>query len=168
MSSCPALRADCARCAALCCLALAFDRSERFAIDKPAGEPCPHLTGCGRCSIYAARRSHGFGGCVAYDCLGAGQRVTQDLFGGRSWLEEPALAAPMMRAFVAVQRAHAQLLLLREAAKLALPPNVARRCVELRAALERASADEQAISKLEAKAGAFLRSLRPYLRRGLS
>ena len=29
--------------------------------------------------------SHGFPGCVAFDCYGAGQRVTQELFNGMSW-----------------------------------------------------------------------------------
>jgi hypothetical protein len=39
------LRAECARCAALCCVTLAFDASDLFAFDKAAGEPCPHFDG---------------------------------------------------------------------------------------------------------------------------
>ena len=38
-----ALRADCSRCEALCCVAPAFAASADFAIDKPAGVPCPRL-----------------------------------------------------------------------------------------------------------------------------
>ncbi len=36
------LRADCGRCAGLCCVAPAFTASADFAIDKPAGQPCPN------------------------------------------------------------------------------------------------------------------------------
>jgi hypothetical protein len=77
------LRADCGRCVGLCCVALAFDRSPLFAQDKPAGQACTHLR-ADRCSIHASREKNGYAGCVSYDCLGAGQLVTQ-LFGGRSW-----------------------------------------------------------------------------------
>lgn len=78
------LRSDCARCAGLCCVALAFDRAPLFAHDKPAGQPCTHLQ-ADRCRIHASRATRGYAGCVSYDCLGAGQLVTQELFGGRSW-----------------------------------------------------------------------------------
>jgi hypothetical protein len=71
------LRADCARCSGLCCVALPFARSADFAIDKPAGTPCLHLRADFRCGIHARLREEGFPGCVAYDCFGAGQRATQ-------------------------------------------------------------------------------------------
>lgn len=77
------LRADCGRCAALCCVAPAFTRSADFAIDKPAGRPCPNLDGDHRCTIHDGLRDRGFPGCAAYDCFGAGQRVVQVTFGGR-------------------------------------------------------------------------------------
>lgn len=101
-----AMRADCARCAALCCVALAFYRSDSFPIDKANGEPCPNLNTAGRCGIYATREKHGFSGCLDFDCLGAGQRVTQELFAGRSWQQDPALLGPMTRAFVAMRQIH--------------------------------------------------------------
>src|SRR6185503_16885503 len=88
-------RGDCSCCAALCCVSFAFDRSELFAFDKAAGEPCALLGPQHACSIHAERARRGFGGCIAYDCLGAGQRVTEEVFGGRSWQAEPALARPM-------------------------------------------------------------------------
>ena len=91
----PSLSADCGQCAALCCAYHAFDSSDQFAIDKPAGVPCPNLTGQGRCKIHASLAEHGFPGCANYDCLGAGQHVVQGVFGGRSWLAEPALKEPM-------------------------------------------------------------------------
>lgn len=156
----PNLSADCARCAALCCMALAFDKSDLFGLDKAAGEACPHLDACGCCAIHGARAERGFAGCVAYDCLGAGQRVTAELFAGRTWMEEPALAAPMAQAFAAVYRAHSLLLLLREAAKLPLSGAERRRRARLEAALEAAGADHRRIAALEAATQGFLRTLR--------
>jgi hypothetical protein len=76
------LIADCARCAALCCVGPAFRRSADFAIDKPAGRPCPNLDADSRCSIHAHLRDRGFAGCTAYDCFGAGQQVVQVTYGG--------------------------------------------------------------------------------------
>ncbi len=70
------LRADCSRCVALCCVAPAFQKSAEFAITKPAGVACPHLADGDRCQIHADLRGRGFAGCAAYDCFGAGQRVS--------------------------------------------------------------------------------------------
>ncbi|QWG20639.1 hypothetical protein KMZ68_12800 [Bradyrhizobium sediminis] len=116
----PMLRADCARCAALCCVYLAFDRSELFAIDKASGEPCPHLVSDCRCAIHAELNRCGFGGCARYDCLGAGQHVVQHLFGGRSWQENPVLTRSMLEAFRAMRRVHELLHLLHMAGRLPL------------------------------------------------
>ncbi|WP_240968359.1 pentapeptide repeat-containing protein [Streptomyces sp. HNM0575] len=77
------LRADCANCFGLCCVALPFAASSDFAFDKEAGVPCPNLREDFRCGIHARLREEGFPGCVAYDCYGAGQKVSQLTFGGR-------------------------------------------------------------------------------------
>ncbi|MBW0092166.1 pentapeptide repeat-containing protein [Pseudonocardia sp. KRD-184] len=77
------LRADCARCAGLCCVLPAFAASADFAIDKPAGTPCPNLRPDHGCGIHSSLRERGFPGCTVYDCFGAGQRVVQVTFGGR-------------------------------------------------------------------------------------
>lgn len=114
------LRSDCGRCAALCCVALAFDRSSIFAIDKAAGSPCPNLDGCGRCYIHSSRAESGFSGCIHYDCLGAGQRVVQNFFNGRSWLEHGDLLVPMLDAFLVARIAHEHLELLESAASIPL------------------------------------------------
>lgn len=157
------LRADCARCAALCCVAFHFDRSEDFGIDKAAGERCPHLAVAGRCRIYRRRAQRGFRGCVGYDCHGAGQWVTQVLFKGRSWLDDAALLAPMAEAFLEIERARRLLVVLREAGKLDLSPADRRRLIGLeRAALE-AAARPGPVADLAAEAGVFLRALRPYI-----
>ena len=118
------LTQDCASCAALCCAALPFDSGAQFAIDKPAAAPCPHLSADARCTIHAGLADAGFGG---------GQRVTQEMFGGRSWQDDPSLVAPMFNAFQDALRVHNLLVLLEEAAKLPLPDPAG--CAALRAAL---------------------------------
>jgi Pentapeptide repeats (8 copies) len=92
-----ALQADCARCLGLCCVGPGFSASADFAIDKPAGQPCPHLRPDARCGIHRDLRREGFPGCVAYDCFGAGQHVVQVTFAGRA--REPAMYAvlPVVR-----------------------------------------------------------------------
>jgi hypothetical protein len=130
------LRADCARCAALCCVSLVFDRSDMFAFDKAAGVACWHLTADHECGIHPALESRGFGGCIAFDCLGAGQRVTQELFGGRSWREHPAIAQSMFDAFRGMRLVHELLLLLRTASRLPLRPRQASQRRKLESALQ--------------------------------
>jgi len=63
----------------------------------------------GACAIYQDRTKYGFGGYVSYNCNGAGQRVTQEVFGGRRWLAEPHLKDRMTRAFSVMTRIHALL-----------------------------------------------------------
>lgn len=99
-------RADCSRCAALCCVAPAFAASADFAIDKPAGSPCRHLAGDLRCTIHDRLRPSGFGGCAVYDCFGAGQQVTQVVFDGRDWRTSPGLAASMFAVLPVVRALH--------------------------------------------------------------
>jgi hypothetical protein len=79
------LVSDCARCAGLCCVAPAFARSSDFAIDKPAGRPCPNLGGDFRCTIHERLDPSGFHGCVVFECFGAGQHLVQK-FGGKTAL----------------------------------------------------------------------------------
>lgn len=98
MSGDATFRGDCGRCAGLCCVALAFDRGPLFALDKPAGEACPHLAPDCRCTIYADRAACGFAGCIAFDCRGAGQLATA-LFRGLSWYDSDPVRRQMLRAF---------------------------------------------------------------------
>jgi uncharacterized protein YjbI with pentapeptide repeats len=99
------LRADCAQCFALCCVALPLTRSADFAIDKPAGAPCPKLDGFA-CSIHDRLPAAGFPGCAAYDCFGAGQRIAQRTFEGRDWRAHPELAESMFAAFATMRQLH--------------------------------------------------------------
>ena len=71
------LVADCSRCVGLCCVVLPFQRSADFAFDKAPGEACRHLADDHGCRIHASLLADGMRGCVAYDCFGAGQSVTQ-------------------------------------------------------------------------------------------
>jgi hypothetical protein len=100
------LRADCAQCFALCCVGPVFTRSSEFAIDKPAGTPCPHLADDHRCSIHDRLQAEGFSGCAAFDCVGAGQRLTQRTFGGRDWRTHHEVAAPVMAALPILRGLH--------------------------------------------------------------
>jgi hypothetical protein len=132
----PMLRPDCTRCAALCCVAPAFDRSEDFAVDKPAGVACPNLTADHRCAIHADLARRGFRGCAHYDCMGAGQRVTQEMFAGRSWRDDPAIAGAMFEAFRRMRQVHALLELLETAGRLPLTAAQRQTHNELRHALD--------------------------------
>ncbi len=98
------LTADCQNCFALCCTALPFFRSADFAIDKPAGQPCPNLAADYRCRIHRDLKATGFDGCVSFDCFGAGQHVSQGTFGGISWREAEAEA--MFAAFDVMRQLH--------------------------------------------------------------
>lgn len=114
------LRPDCTRCDALCCVLLAFDESDAFAFDKPACATCPNLAGDNACTIHADLTDFGFAGCVSFDCNGAGQRLTSDLFKGRSWRDDPSLLPAMDDAFRILRRLHDTLVLLHHAATLPL------------------------------------------------
>ena len=103
------LRADCANCAALCCVAPAFAASADFAIDKPAGTPCPNLRDDDLCGIHDRLRDRGFPGCAVFDCFGAGQHVTQGTFAGRSWRESPELAGAMFAVLPVMRQLHEML-----------------------------------------------------------
>ncbi|WP_329100446.1 pentapeptide repeat-containing protein [Micromonospora sp. NBC_01699] len=112
------LRADCARCFGLCCVAPAFAASADFAIDKDAGQPCPNLGRDFRCGIHRDLRQHGFPGCTVFDCFGAGQQVAQVTFGGRDWREAPGTAEQMFDVFTVMRQLHELLWYLTEALTL--------------------------------------------------
>jgi uncharacterized protein YjbI with pentapeptide repeats len=100
------LRPDCGRCFGLCCTGPGFSASADFAIDKPAGRPCPNLLPDFRCSIHDRLRDTGFVGCAVFDCYGAGQHVSQLTFGGRDWRQAPRTAGEMFAAFGVMRQLH--------------------------------------------------------------
>lgn len=126
---------DCSSCASLCCVALAFDKSNKFAINKDAGEPCPNLASTGLCKIHKKLDDRGFKGCIQFNCFGAGQRVTQEIFGGKSWQQDMSLLQPMSDAFRPMRAIHDLLHLLDTAKKLPLSPEDKRQIDTLNSAL---------------------------------
>ncbi len=136
-----ALLADCSRCAALCCVGPAFAASADFALDKPAGRPCPNLGDDFRCGIHAHLRESGFRGCTVYDCFGAGQRVTASTRAPdgtpTDWRRSPGTAPTMFAALATTRALHELLWYLRAALDL---PATAPLHERLRAAYEETDA----------------------------
>jgi uncharacterized protein YjbI with pentapeptide repeats len=158
------LEADCSRCVGLCCVALALSASADFAINKPAGEPCPHLDSAFRCEIHGELRERGFPGCTVFDCLGAGQQVSQALYAGRDWVRNPELAPDMFEVFARVRELHMLLWHLREALRLSAAEGLRTSLSRAFARLERlSSSSPEAILALDV--AAQTRSMRALLRR---
>lgn len=109
------LVSDCGSCFGLCCVALPFAAGTDFAVDKAAGTPCRNLRTDFACGIHERLRETGFPGCTVYDCFGAGQQVSQVVFGGRSWREAPETARTMYEVFPVVRQLHELLQYLTEA-----------------------------------------------------
>jgi hypothetical protein len=107
-----ALRADCSRCAGLCCVAPAFYSIQGFGFDKPTHRACAHLTSQNQCAIHTERAARGFPACETFDCFGAGQRVTQELFHGADWRSSNDLAVRMFCAYTCVAALHRLMALL--------------------------------------------------------
>ncbi|MGW2088704.1 pentapeptide repeat-containing protein [Streptomyces sp. NPDC001880] len=113
-----ALRADCANCFGLCCVALTLTRSADFAVDKDAGKPCRNLQEDFRCGIHTELRTQGFPGCTVYDCFGAGQKVSGETFDGQDWRRAPQIAGQMFQVFPVMRQLHELLWYLTEALSL--------------------------------------------------
>ena len=138
------LRADCGRCSALCCVALPYAASADFAYDKPAGRPCRHLNDVS-CSIHAQLPERGFPGCTVFDCLGAGQQVTQHTYDGVTWRDRPDLAGEIFAAFLIMRQLQELRWYLRQADRGDQPLEVRRRVrrwADRTAALTRQGPDE--------------------------
>ena len=118
------LRADCARCCGLCCVAPAFAAIQGFGFDKPACTPCRNLRADHRCTIHEELTVRGFPACATFDCYGAGQWVTQHLFDGKSWRSSPDIAARMFSRYATYRSLH-ELMALLDMAITQLPPSEA-------------------------------------------
>ncbi|MHB9758141.1 pentapeptide repeat-containing protein [Streptomyces sp. BYX5S] len=153
----PDLRADCADCFGLCCVALPFAKSHDFAHDKNAGTPCRNLQADFRCGIHARLRDEGYPGCTVFDCFGAGQKVSQVTFEGVSWRERPESARAMYETFPVVRQLHELLWYLSDVLELAAARPVhleARRAREDIERLTRARSDELVAADVPAVRGA--------------
>ena len=152
----PELRADCADCFGLCCVALPFAKSHDFAHDKNAGTPCRNLQDDFRCGIHARLRDEGYPGCTVFDCFGAGQKVSQVTFEGVSWRERPETARAMYEAFPVMRRLHELLWYLDDVLELDAARSVHRAARRARADIERltrARADELVAADVPAVRG---------------
>ncbi|MBS9374517.1 pentapeptide repeat-containing protein [Rhodococcus sp. B50] len=139
------LRGDCSRCFALCCTAFGFASSSDFAEDKPAGSSCRHLDARFACTIHETLPSRGFRGCTVFDCFGAGQAVSQQLFAGVSWRDRPHTRDRMFSAFTVMKELHEMMWHLLEAQDRTYDPESsddARELVESLASLTRRGVDE--------------------------
>ncbi len=156
------LRADCSRCAGLCCIVPRFEASSEFALDKPAGVPCPHLRPDSCCGVHDRLREKGFPGCTVYDCFGAGQQVVSVTFDGRD-RRDPAVSAALPRVFAAMRDLHELLWYLDEARALAeaaaLHPELDALVREAEAATQAAPATVEAldVDRLRGRAVPVLR-----------
>ncbi|QKG26837.1 pentapeptide repeat-containing protein [Actinomadura verrucosospora] len=142
-----ALKADCGACFGLCCVALPFAKSADFAVDKPAGRPCGNLLADFRCGIHTDLRERGFQGCTVFDCFGAGQKVSQETFGGRDWRQGPEVSGPMFRVFPVMRQLHELLWYLAEALEMPAAASVhpeIRKALDETDALTRGGPDEVA------------------------
>lgn len=161
------LQADCSRCVGLCCVALSFDRSDHFGHDKVAGEACYHLGADFGCKIHARREELGYEGCVAFDCLGAGQRATA-LFAKRDWRGDRAVALELYAKFSQLTKLQEMRQALLTARDLKLTPTLeAERRALLARVAELADDDRAEADGIDAsaQAGAVLAEARHYLRR---
>lgn len=121
----PALRPNCGSCFALCCTAFGFSRSADFAVDKPPATPCGNLANDFSCTIHASLPERGFRGCTVFDCFGAGQAVSQQLFAGISWRADPSSRPDMFASFGIARQLHEMLWHLDEASRRAFDPDLA-------------------------------------------
>lgn len=112
------LRVDCEKCFGLCCVALYFSASEGFPVDKDAGKPCLNLQSDFSCSVHKNLRKQGLKGCTAYDCFGAGQKVAQVTYGGRTWRQVSESAQQMFEVFLIMRQLHEMLWYLTESISL--------------------------------------------------
>lgn len=112
------LQSDCEHCFGLCCVALPYAKSADFAFHKEGGVPCRNLGPDHRCSIHELLIGQGFHGCVTYECFGAGQYISQELFEGNDWRKNPELSREMFAVFPIVQQLHEMLYYLYQALDL--------------------------------------------------
>ncbi|MGY3189475.1 pentapeptide repeat-containing protein [Lysinibacillus sp. TE18511] len=109
------LQADCQSCFGLCCTALNIAASSDFAINKAAGTPCPNLQSDFSCQIHSKLRDQGFKGCTVFDCLGAGQKVSQTTFHGQDWRRSPEISEKMFRVFPIMEQLYEMIAYVAEA-----------------------------------------------------
>lgn len=112
------LQPDCEKCFGLCCVALYFSSMDGFPVNKDAGKPCINLTGDFKCKVHEDLNKKGLKGCIAYDCIGAGQKVAQVTYSGHDWKKKPESSKEMFDVFIIMKQLHEILWYLHEAIRL--------------------------------------------------
>lgn len=112
------LKADCEKCFGLCCTALYFSKQDGFPADKEAGKLCKNLTPDYKCKVHKDLKALGLKGCMAYDCLGAGQKTVQNTYKGEDFIRFPDKATQMFEVFLVIKDLHELLWYLAEAMTL--------------------------------------------------
>nr|WP_285851346.1 pentapeptide repeat-containing protein [Sporosarcina aquimarina] len=77
------------------------------------------------CHIHSQLRNQGFKGCTVFDCLGAGQVVSQVTFNGLSWRENPDIGKKMFQVFPIMEQIHEMITYVAEALSYAIPDDLA-------------------------------------------
>lgn len=90
---------NCKDCSGLCCVALYFNQSDGFPENKKAGKPCVNLNKDYTCKIYTQLETKQLKGCIAYDCFGAGQKVTQEWKLKGAWNSNDLIKQDIFRSF---------------------------------------------------------------------
>ena len=159
------LRADCSRCSALCCVAPSFDKAQGFGFDKAAHTRCALLGDDFACSIHGDLIARGFAGCASFDCYGAGQRVTQQMFGDVSWRVDRKIAKRIFEAYSRMRTLHELLAMLFVVKSRTSNPNIAAevrnrtRKVERVCRLDSAEFDRVEVGEIRLEVMMFLRSI---------
>lgn len=112
------LKINCSKCFGFCCTALYFSKNDGFPVDKEGGKPCVNLMEDFKCKIHNDLTKKGLKGCIAYDCLGAGQKVASVTYNGHSFRENKELAKEMFDVFIIMTKLHEMLWYLNESLRL--------------------------------------------------
>lgn len=125
------LKPDCSNCFGLCCVALYFSKQDGFPTDKHAGVPCPNLAEDYTCEVHTNLAGLGLKGCMAYECFGAGQQVSQVTYGGQGWRQQPSSSEEMFNVFLIMKQLHEICWYLYEALSYDLPLSLMKEAQQL-------------------------------------
>lgn len=113
---------NCGECCGLCCVALYCTKSDGFPHDKEMGAACVNLLEDYKCKVHSKLLQRGLKGCLAYDCFGAGQFLTQQLKYLPDWRTgSPKEADKISNSYIVVLRVHQTLWYLSQCLILRLP-----------------------------------------------
>lgn len=112
------MSSDCENCSGLCCVALCYRKSDGFPGNKPVGRPCEYLTPDFKCRIHNKLSDMNMKGCLNYECLGAGQKVSNIIFNRQNWAGNPEISKVIFEVFIKVLQLHQILWYLIQAASI--------------------------------------------------